>query len=106
MREAPRPSCNRSIIAAGLGARRAFTPWVGGHLLYNDSKATNPHAAATALRAFDERVVLIAGGYEKGLRRDPLLARIPEVVRGGRFVRGNAERMAQEVQGLAAVEVV
>jgi UDP-N-acetylmuramoylalanine--D-glutamate ligase len=33
---------------------------------YNDSKATTPHAAITAIRAFD-RVVLLAGGRNKGL---------------------------------------
>jgi UDP-N-acetylmuramoylalanine--D-glutamate ligase len=33
---------------------------------YNDSKATTPHAALTAIRAFDT-VVLIAGGKNKGL---------------------------------------
>jgi len=33
---------------------------------YNDSKATTPHAAITAIRGFD-RVVLLAGGRNKGL---------------------------------------
>ncbi|MEX0847021.1 MAG: UDP-N-acetylmuramoyl-L-alanine--D-glutamate ligase [Ilumatobacteraceae bacterium] len=33
---------------------------------YNDSKATSPHAARTAIRAFDS-IVLIAGGRNKGL---------------------------------------
>jgi UDP-N-acetylmuramoylalanine--D-glutamate ligase len=33
---------------------------------YNDSKATTPHAALTAIRAFDS-LVLIAGGRNKGL---------------------------------------
>jgi UDP-N-acetylmuramoylalanine--D-glutamate ligase len=33
---------------------------------FNDSKATTPHASRTAIRAFD-RVVLLAGGRNKGL---------------------------------------
>ena len=33
---------------------------------YNDSKATTPHAASAAIRAFDG-IVLIAGGYDKGV---------------------------------------
>jgi UDP-N-acetylmuramoylalanine--D-glutamate ligase len=40
---------------------------LGGH----DSKATNPHAAAAALSAFDS-VVWIAGGLGKGARFDSL----------------------------------
>jgi UDP-N-acetylmuramoylalanine--D-glutamate ligase len=37
---------------------------------YDDSKATNPHATLSAVAAFDEiegKVVLIAGGRNKGL---------------------------------------
>lgn len=43
---------------------------------YNDSKATNPHAAAAAIRGFPS-VVLIAGGRNKGLDLGALAA--PEV---------------------------
>lgn len=45
---------------------------VGGIRYVDDSKATNPHAAASALRAFD-RVVWIAGGQAKGTRFDDLI---------------------------------
>jgi UDP-N-acetylmuramoylalanine--D-glutamate ligase len=38
-----------------------------GVRFFDDSKATNPHATLAALRAFDEPVVLIAGGHNKGL---------------------------------------
>jgi UDP-N-acetylmuramoylalanine--D-glutamate ligase len=40
---------------------------------YNDSKATTPHAASVAIRAFDS-VVLIAGGLNKGLDLAPMAA--------------------------------
>ncbi len=33
---------------------------------FNDSKATTPHAAAAAIRSFDH-IILIAGGYDKGV---------------------------------------
>lgn len=39
---------------------------VRGAEWFNDSKATSPHAALTAIRGF-ERVVLLAGGRNKGL---------------------------------------
>jgi UDP-N-acetylmuramoylalanine--D-glutamate ligase len=38
----------------------------GGAQWYNDSKATTPHAVITAIRGFDD-VVLLAGGRNKGL---------------------------------------
>ena len=40
---------------------------------FNDSKATTPHAASVAIKAF-ERVVLIAGGLNKGLDLAPMAA--------------------------------
>ncbi|MDW3212778.1 MAG: UDP-N-acetylmuramoyl-L-alanine--D-glutamate ligase [Ilumatobacteraceae bacterium] len=43
----------------------------GGVTWYNDSKATTPHAAATAIRAFDS-LVLIAGGSRKGVDLSPM----------------------------------
>jgi UDP-N-acetylmuramoylalanine--D-glutamate ligase len=40
---------------------------------FNDSKATTPHAAAAAIRSF-ERIVLIAGGYDKHVDLSPMAA--------------------------------
>lgn len=39
---------------------------IDGVQWFNDSKATSPHAALTAIRAFDN-IVLLAGGLNKGL---------------------------------------
>jgi UDP-N-acetylmuramoylalanine--D-glutamate ligase len=50
----------------------------GGVQWYNDSKATTPHAASVAIRAF-ERVVLIAGGLNKGLDLAPMAAEAARV---------------------------
>ncbi len=77
-----------AAIAAGtapaaLGAPLAVAR-VGAHRLevvaehdgvrwVDDSKATNPHAAAAALRSFDS-IVWIAGGLNKGLSFEPLAA--------------------------------
>ena len=62
----------RPLSAARVGAHRLevvaerqSVRWI------NDSKATNPHAAAAALRSFDS-VVWIAGGLNKGLSFAPL----------------------------------
>jgi UDP-N-acetylmuramoylalanine--D-glutamate ligase len=49
-----------------LPHRLTLVAYSGGVRWYDDSKATNPHAAAAAVAGFDS-VVLIAGGRNKGL---------------------------------------
>ena len=76
-----------AAIARGL---RDFTP--GGHRnvlvaersrvrYFDDSKATNPHAALASLQAFD-RVVWIAGGQLKGAAVDDLVRRVGDRLAG------------------------
>jgi UDP-N-acetylmuramoylalanine--D-glutamate ligase len=50
----------------GLPHRLVLVGDANGVRWYDDSKATNPHAAVAAVRSF-ESVVLIAGGQNKGL---------------------------------------
>jgi UDP-N-acetylmuramoylalanine--D-glutamate ligase len=47
---------------------------------YNDSKATNPDSTLKALAAFEEPIVLIAGGRAKGADLEPLLRAIRQRV--------------------------
>ncbi len=51
----------------GLEHRCERVAVVGGVSFYNDSKATNPHAALSAVRSFSEPFVAIMGGRNKGL---------------------------------------
>jgi UDP-N-acetylmuramoylalanine--D-glutamate ligase len=68
-------------VAAIGAALRAFQPGghrnqvvatAGGVTYVNDSKATNPHAAAASLAAYPS-VVWIAGGLNKGLAFDDVV---------------------------------
>jgi UDP-N-acetylmuramoylalanine--D-glutamate ligase len=45
---------------------------------FNDSKATTPHAASAAIRSFD-RVILIAGGYDKGVDLRAMAATVDNI---------------------------
>lgn len=102
VRPAGEHNVTNALAAAGLalavGVRAAaiarglqnFTP--GGHRnvlvarrsgvrYFDDSKATNPHAALASLQAFD-RVVWIAGGQLKGASVDDLVRRVGDRLAG------------------------
>lgn len=51
---------------AGVEHRLEFAGEHGNVKFYNDSKATNPESTRTALNSFRQKVLLLAGGYDKG----------------------------------------
>lgn len=74
-------------VAAGLRDyqaephRNALVAEVAGVRWVNDSKATNPHAAAASLRSYP-RIVWIAGGQLKGVDIEPLVASVANRLAG------------------------
>jgi UDP-N-acetylmuramoylalanine--D-glutamate ligase len=54
----------------GVEHRIEFVRELNGVKYYNDSKATNTDATITALKSFDKGVILLVGGFEKGLAMD------------------------------------
>ncbi|MCR4672706.1 MAG: UDP-N-acetylmuramoyl-L-alanine--D-glutamate ligase, partial [Lachnospiraceae bacterium] len=58
----------------GVEHRIEFVREIGGVRYYNDSKGTNTDATVTALKAFDKGVILLLGGFEKGLPMDDVKA--------------------------------
>ncbi len=87
-----------------LGDHRIQTVGVVDGVTYvNDSKATNPHAAASSMRAFDS-IVWIAGGQAKGTTFDDLVTTYAAKLRGvvllgvdREVIRGALDRHAPEV---------
>lgn len=73
----------------------------GGVKWYDDSKATSPHAALTAIRAFD-RLVLIAGGRNKDLDLNEL-AREPQRMVGVVAIGESAPLIVRAFDGVAPV---
>lgn len=57
---------------SGVRHRLQFVREVAGTKYYNNSKATNVIATQTALRAFEQPIVLIAGGLDRAHDLDPL----------------------------------
>jgi UDP-N-acetylmuramoylalanine--D-glutamate ligase len=102
---APPGGLARPLSAARVGAHRLETVaehdgvrWV------NDSKATNPHAAAAALRSFDS-VVWIAGGLAKGVSFAPLAADLGSRVRLALTIGQAGPAIAELTRG-RAVETI
>ncbi len=62
----------------GLTFRLELVAKKNGRLFYNDSFATTPEAAQTALAAFQQPIILIAGGTDKGADYLPLAQKISQ----------------------------
>jgi UDP-N-acetylmuramoylalanine--D-glutamate ligase len=72
-----------------------------GSSWYDDSKATSPHAALTAIRAFDD-LVLIAGGRNKDLDLSQLASE-PGRMRGVVAIGDDAQLIADAFGGICPV---
>jgi UDP-N-acetylmuramoylalanine--D-glutamate ligase len=99
-------------LGRGLGTYRGLPHRIekirvlDGVTFYNDSKATNPHAAITGLRAFDRGVVLMAGGFEKGLALTDLAVEIEQRCKAVVLTGDCAPRMKREFPRAVPCEVV
>ncbi|MEO1856267.1 MAG: UDP-N-acetylmuramoyl-L-alanine--D-glutamate ligase [Rubritalea sp.] len=72
----------------------------------NDSKATNLHALDSALRSQSRPVVLLAGGKEKGLEYEELLARLEEKVHSAIVFGEIAQTLGSLFSKVVSTEVV
>jgi UDP-N-acetylmuramoylalanine--D-glutamate ligase len=70
---------------------------------YDDSKATSPHAALTAIRAFDQ-LVLIAGGRNKDLDLTQMASE-PHRMRGVVAIGDDARTIADAFHSLCPVQI-
>lgn len=64
----------------GVEHRIELVRTLNGVRYYNDSIASSPTRTIAGLKAFPQKVILIAGGYDKNLRFEPLAPLIKEKV--------------------------
>lgn len=64
---------------------------------YNDSKGTNVHALCSALKGVKRKVVLIAGGKDKGLSFEPARELVREKVRKIILIGEAAQRIREDL---------
>ncbi|TKJ38081.1 MAG: UDP-N-acetylmuramoyl-L-alanine--D-glutamate ligase [Planctomycetes bacterium B3_Pla] len=80
-----------------LPHRLEFVEEINDVRWYNDSIATTPQSAIAALDAFDEPVIIIAGGYDKKLPFDELGKRIAERAKAAVLIGQTAEKIADAI---------
>ena len=66
---------------AGVEHRIEFVREVDGVKYYNDSIASSPTRTIACLKAFDEKIILLAGGYDKHIPFEPMTPYVVEKVK-------------------------
>ena len=82
----------------GLPHRLELVATQNGVRWYNDSIATTPQSAITALEAFEEPKIIIAGGYDKKLPFDELGAGIARRAKAAVLIGQTAEKIAEAIR--------
>ena len=71
---------------------------INGVCWYNDSKATTPEGAITALEAFNKPIIIIAGGYDKKLPFDELGEKIAVRAKAAILIGTTAPKIEKAIQ--------
>jgi UDP-N-acetylmuramoylalanine--D-glutamate ligase len=82
----------------GVEHRIELVGTFAGVRYYNDSKATNPDSTLKALAAFEEPIVLIAGGRAKGADLEPLIQAIRRRVRHVVVIGETADELERRIR--------
>lgn len=95
-----RLSTVRDVLTSftGVPHRLELVRDVWGVKYYNDSKATTPASAAAGVRSFTQPIVLVAGGYDKGIPFDELAEAAEEHVKAVVTVGETAERIETAIK--------
>ncbi len=83
----------------GLPHRLEFVAEVNGIRFYNDSLATTPESAIAALHSFGKReVILLAGGYDKGVDLSSFAAAIVARAKAVALLGQTASKLCRQIQ--------
>ncbi len=77
---------------------------INGAKWYNDSKATTPQSAIASLEAFEQPVIIIAGGYDKNLPFDELGEKIAQKAKAAILIGETAKKIAGTIEKKLATE--
>lgn len=88
----------------GVKHRLQYVATVKGRKFYNDSKATNILATQKALTAFDQPIILLAGGLDRGNEFDELMPYLLNVKALITF--GQTAHKLEQVAKLGGIEII
>lgn len=71
---------------------------IDGVRWYNDSKATTPVSAIAAIEAFDQPVIIIAGGHDKHIGLEPLAEAIAKRAKAAILMGRTARKIADAIE--------
>lgn len=92
--EAVRTICNFN----GVEHRLEFVREINGVKWYNDSASSSPTRTIAGLNAYDEDIVLIAGGYDKNLDYEPIAKPITDKVKALILMGNTAQKIFDVVK--------
>lgn len=81
----------------GVEHRIEFVREVNGVKYFNDSIASSPTRTIAGLKAFDQKVILIAGGYDKHIPFDPMVPYIIDRVKTLYLCGNTADKIEKAV---------
>ncbi len=92
----------------GVEHRLEFVREIGGIQVFNDSKATNPQASIRAITSFNQPVVYIAGGLDRGSDYMELLPFFEKHIKALVAFGQTAEKLKRvaELAGVANIQLV
>ena len=90
----------------GVEHRLEFVKTINGVKWYNDSIGTSPTRTIAGLKSFNQKVILIAGGYDKKLDYKCIAKPILDNVTSLILLGATAEKIEQTVQEQAQIENV
>lgn len=82
----------------GVAHRLELVRQINGVKWYNDSIGTSPTRTIAGLQAFEEEIILIAGGYDKHLDYQPIAKPIVDKVKGLILVGQTADKIFEAVK--------
>ncbi|MBN2593531.1 MAG: UDP-N-acetylmuramoyl-L-alanine--D-glutamate ligase [Sedimentisphaerales bacterium] len=85
-------------VFKALPHRLELVETINGVSWYNDSKATTPEGAITALDAFDQPIIIIAGGYDKNISFDKLGEKIAQKAKAAILIGKTSPKIDKAIQ--------